>query len=569
MTSIYSIFAVSTISIGVLFFGVFLAHSGKLTYFVNYLIAMYFAYYLWLEGSGIFTRFEMSEITGTANYFADTQEDSLYFRYFVFYSTIILIIFFIGISDRFFRSKASLYEFPILILFLFLGGLFALSLHTFIDIFLGLEIVTLASYVLITLERQNRFSTYAGIQYFILGSLPSAILLIAFGLFYLQGGSVALQDLDILFNSIASVAEPVESNGIIRLFNNMEGLSVDIKSSTWYLFACDNNYLDINSIIESVNVENSLMIIGILFLFFNFFFKLTAAPFHVWAPSVYGKAPIASVAFLSIYSKIRIFFLIYKLINSFMYRFSFITFTSFILIGLLTLIIGIIGAFSEKRIKPFFVYSSIGHVGFILVSISLGTLDGTMATFNYLFIYILSSFVMWFILLIMNRNTIKLSQFSSLKNMNPRLAIFFAFLIFSRSGIPPFGGFFIKLDILAAVIDSSHFLITYFLFTCTVISFFYYLRLIKIMYFDIPESSGTSVNRISFSNTYEAEYHIQNVYRLWIIAIIMIILSFYIFIRQKPRFIINQELLSSLFLFLFFILNEPVAQLVRAYAWYA
>lgn len=80
--------------------------------------------------------------------------------------------------------------------------------------------------------------------------------------------------------------------------------------------------------------------------------------------------------------------------NSFMYRFSFITFTSFILIGLLTLIIGIIGAFSEKRIKPFFVYSSMGHVGFILVSISLGTLDGTVATFNYLFIYILSSFVM-------------------------------------------------------------------------------------------------------------------------------------------------------------------------------
>ena len=78
----------------------------------------------------------------------------------------------------------------------------------------------------------------------------------------------------------------------------------------------------------------------------------------------------------------------------FMYRFSFITFTSFILIGLLTLIIGIIGAFSEKRIKPFFVYSSMGHVGFILVSISLGTLDGTVATFNYLFIYILSSFVM-------------------------------------------------------------------------------------------------------------------------------------------------------------------------------
>jgi len=88
------------------------------------------------------------------------------------------------------------------------------------DIFLGLEIVTLASYVLITFERQNRFSTYAGIQYFILGSLPSAMLLIAFGLFYLQGGSVAIQDLDMLFNTISQVS-PLESNSISFLFNSM------------------------------------------------------------------------------------------------------------------------------------------------------------------------------------------------------------------------------------------------------------------------------------------------------------------------------------------------------------
>ena len=543
MTSIYSIFAVAIISIALLFVGVFLAHSGKLTYFVNYLIARYFAYYLWLENSGIFIRFE---IANTVNSFASIQEDSLYFRYFIFYSTLILIIFFIGISDRFFRSKTSLYEFPILILFLFFGGLFTLSLHTFIDIFLGLEIVTLASYVLITLERQNRFSTYAGIQYFILGSLPSARLLISFGLFYLQGGSVALQDLDILFNSIINISEPVGINEVMSLFISTETPITEIKASTWFISNNDVNFFNFNSALESVSVENSLIIIGICFLFFNFFFKLTAAPFHVWAPSVYGKAPIASVAFLSIYSKIMVFFLRYKLMNSFLHRFNFITFSSLIIIGLLTLIIGIIGAFSEKRIKPFFVYSSIGHVGFILVGISLGTLDGTIATFHYLLVYILSSFVIWFILLIINRNTIKLSQFSSLKNINPLLAIFFAFLIFSRSGIPPFAGFFIKFDVLAAVIDSSHFLVTYCLFICTIISFFYYLRLIKIIYFDTPENSGTNVKRISFSNTYETEYQIQNVYRLWVIATIIIILSFYIFMMQKPRFIINLELISAL-----------------------
>ena len=98
--------------------------------------------------------------------------------------------------------------------------------------------------------------------------------------------------------------------------------------------------------------------------------------------------------------------------------------------------------------------------------------------------------------------------------MHPLLAIFFAFLVFSISGIPPFAGFFIKLDILAAVMDSSHFFINYCLFICTVISFFYYLRLIKIIYFDTTEKIGADVNVISFSNTYETEYAISNSYRL-------------------------------------------------------
>jgi len=159
------------------------------------------------------------------------QNDSLYFRFFIFYSTLILIIFFIGITDRYFLSKIAIFEFPILILFLFFGGIFALSLHTFIDIFLGLEIVTLASYVLITFERQNRFSTYAGIQYFILGSLPSARLLISFGLFYLQSGSVALQDLDILFNVVTPLSILDETNDIVFIFNNITNDIATINSS--------------------------------------------------------------------------------------------------------------------------------------------------------------------------------------------------------------------------------------------------------------------------------------------------------------------------------------------------
>ena len=542
-----SIFSVAIISIGLLFFGVFLTHSGKLTYFINFLIVTYFAYYLWLENSGIFMR---QDLVNTIESLANIQDDSLYFRFFIFYSTLTLIIFFLGISDRFILSKRSIYEFPILILFLFLGGLFALSLHTFIDIFLGLEIVTLASYVLITFERQNRFSTYAGIQYFILGSLPSARLLISFGLFYLQSGSIALQDLDILFNTASLTSSLIQYDDTSFIFNIVSYNINEFTNTYWYLSNIEFNFFDsykFNNILESVNPENSLIIRSIFFLFFNFFFKLTAAPFHVWAPSVYGKAPIISVAFLSIYSKVRVFFLIYKLINGFLHIFSFITLSVFMVIGIITIVTGIIGAFSEKRIKPFFVYSSIGHVGFILMGLSLGTIEGAIATFHYLFVYILSSFVIWFILLIINRNTLKLNQFTKLKSRNPLLAIFFAFLVFSISGIPPFAGFFIKLDILAAVIDSSHFFINYFLFICTVISFFYYLRLIKIIYFDTPDSTGLNTDVINFSTVYGTESFIQNGYRFWLISISIIILGFYMFFMQKPRLILSLDVLSSLF----------------------
>jgi NADH-quinone oxidoreductase subunit N len=548
MTSIYSIFAVTIISIGLLFFGVFLTHSGKLTSFINFLIVMYFSYYLWLENSGVFMRLDRVD---TLDSLAIIQNDSLYFRFFIFYTTLILIIFFIGITDRFFMSKTSIYEFPVLILFLFFGGLFALSLHTFMDIFLGLEIVTLASYVLITFERQNRFSTYAGIQYFILGSLPSAMLLIAFGLFYLQSGSVALQDLDMLFNTITPGSSMIEANDAAFLFNNVvQNTSENIEPSSWYLFNTDVNFFSssqFNNILESINPENSMVIRGIFFLFFNFFFKLTAAPFHTWAPSVYGQAPLASVAFLSIYSKAMVFFLIYKLMNSFLHMFSFITFTIFMIVGGLSLLTGMRGAFSEKRIKPFFVYSSMGHVGFMLVGLALGTIEGATATFHYLLVYILSSFVMWFTLITMNRTTIKLNQFSKLKEMNPILALFFAFLIFSRSGIPPFAGFFIKLDILAAIMESSHFFVVYFLFFCTVASFFYYLRLIKIRYFDTPDKAISLDNAISFSGIYSSEASVHNVYRFWIISVIRLILATYRFIMQKPMLMIGMEILSSLF----------------------
>lgn len=555
LSTTFPFIAIAIVATTFLLISVFYAHTGTFTHFLHRLGFVYLVYYLWLESSGIVLRNEFVSI----NVYSEAnleliQEDSLFFRLFFIYSTFTLAIFFFGVADRFFLSKVGRLEFPILLLFLHFGGLFALRLHTFRDMLISLERITLASYVFVTFERQNRFSTYAGVQYFILGSFPSARLLLSFALFYLQSGSRAFQDRDLFFNTMYDVTSIHANMDAFKLNYLKINTSVaDFYKWDYVNFCLTSTFLDffprnkIESISSSLNPVNSRSIMALRFLFFNFFFKITAAPFHVWAPSVYGKAPIASVTFLSIYSKLLIFFILFKLRNNFLHVFSTITITIFLCVGVLSIFVGIIGAFAEKQIKSFFVYSSRGHVGFRLIGFGLNTLEGISATFSYLVVYVLTSFVRWFLLLTRGRQNNHLSHFASLKYSNPILAIIFAFIVFSRSGIPPLGGFFVKLDILSAVLDNSHFFTNYVLFIFTVISFFYYLRVIKIMFFDNQEFIR-SAYPISFSIVYPAEYP-RNAGRIWIISIITIFLAFYLVLVQKPLNAIQFDILSNLYLY--------------------
>lgn len=558
VTTTFSIFSVAIIATTLLFLGVFIPHSGEFTRFLHRLGFLYLIYYIWLESSGIVLRFDPVRAQGTRPFtealLEIRQEDSLFFRLFTIYANITVAVFFFGIAERFFLSKRGRLEFPILVFFLHFGGLFAIRLHTFRDLFLALERVTLASYVFVTFERQNRFSTYAGVQYFILGSLPSARLLLAFGFFYLQGGSVAFQDLDLIFNTVYTTAGLTSLNisqsaSAVYYYLAENSGSVEVESfsaNNWSFFSFDFfDNVKIDSILNAVNPINSLSLRALFFLFFNLLFKLTAAPFHVWAPSVYGKAPIASVTFLSIYSKARVLFLLFKLLTSFLHVFSFFTLAFFLVSGVLSIFVGRVGAFSEKRVKRFFVYSSRGHVGFRLIGLGLATLEGSSARFHYLAVYIVSSFVRWFLLLTRGRSKSHLSHFAELKNANPFLALLFAFLVFSRSGIPPLGGFFIKLDILAALLDTSHFFTNYILFFFTVASFFYYLRLIKIIFFDAQDTLRIT-NAISFSSVYATEYP-QHTGRLWLRVSFVSILGVYIFIIQKPLLALQYEVLACLY----------------------
>lgn len=541
--------------------GLFIPHTGAFTAFLHRLGGAYFLFSMWTRGHGSFLR--SSSIFEFVS-FDLLIEDSVYFRLFFLYSTFFIGVFFIGRSTRFLLSKRTPREFPLLVLFMHLGGLFLLRFSTFIDLLLALEIVTLASYVLVSFERQNRFSTYAGIQYFLVGSVPSARLLLGFSFFYLQGGSLVLQDLDLLFsayvNNFSFIVDGNAYNTLADSFfssNTAHSEDYSIINITSQFDMANQPFFNLRDrdqvlSISASNAATTLSFRGFFLLCFNLLFKLTAAPFHFWAPSVYGKAPIASITFLSIYSKIRVFFFLYLLLTGFLHFASTLLLPFFIFCGLLSLLIGRIGAFTEKLIKRFFVFSSRGHVGFRLAGFALSSYEGFTSVFHYLPVYRLSSVLRWFILLSRGREKVFLIQFSDLKLESPILAIFFAFLLFSRSGIPPFAGFFVKLDILSALFDSSQFLVNYIFFFFTVASFFYYLRVIKIIYFDAAISQKNSISTghsLSFSTIKStiAQEVPKSETQYWIRSSIFLFLSLYILIIQKPFFLLQNDRLLSHF----------------------
>ena len=472
------------------------------------------------------------------------QEDNLFSKLFFVYALFIVSIFLYGIADRFFVANSYEIEFSLLVFFIHLGGLFLFSVSNVIEFVLAIEIVTLATYALTAFDRKNRFSAEAGVQYFILGSLPSGLLVLGTALLYKSWGTLGFADLDLLLTdataplTLFTEAQPdeiwipmgtlsyVDGEVYIHLYEQEEFL--EFQPWNDFIEPFDN----FDAILASATPYAYATLAAIFLIFFNFLFKLTAAPFHFWAPSIYGKAPLASVTFLSIFSKGMIFFALTKFLFTLFHAYFYILLPFLIFVSVLSVLFGMIGAFAEKGIKRFFVYSSMGHVGFMLLGLSLSTREGLSATFHYLPVYIITSFIMWFILLDLGEEKNELIHFSVLKNSNSLLALIFSLIIFSMSGIPPLGGFFVKLDILAAVLESSRFYTNFLLLFFTVASFFYYLRVVKIIFFDNNNDFET--------NKYRSED------RLWMISVLFIILLFYLFLVEKPLLEIQMQALASI-----------------------
>lgn len=326
--------------------------------------------------------------------------------------------------------------------------------------------------------------------------------------------------------------------------NNWISLRVGLIDCNWENFAIffDNEFL-----IENLNKHFMLfwnnyfyyqdfflvIYLVILFLSINLFFKLTAAPFHFWAPSIYGGAPISTLTFLSVFSKLTIIFFSMYLFLYTLEGFYKVWQPLMLSVAFLSVFFSILGAFSEKIFKRFFVYSSVGHTGFMLLGISALNLDGMQGTVDYLFIYIISSLIIWFIILHLTKKTSGIVNLKGLSFNQPTLSLIFSFTIFSLSGIPPLGGFFVKYEIFYSILNSSLFLLGYLLLLLTVISFFYYLRLIKIIFF---ENNAVFVKNKNIGDV-----------KLRILSFCFFILPFFMLFAENPLlFILKDILIKSL-----------------------
>ncbi len=325
-------------------------------------------------------------------------------------------------------------EYSILILCSILGMMVMISSNDLIVFYMGLELQSLPLYVLASFNRDNLKSSEAGLKYFVLSALSSGLLLYGCSLIYGFSGSTN-------FNIIAE-----------SLSNNEYGLTF-----------------------------------GLVFILVGLAFKISAVPFHMWAPDVYEGSPTTVTLFFAIVPKVAaltvfIRFLYVPFLNMIDQWQSIVIFLS-----IASIIFGAIAAIGQNNLKRLIAYSSISHIGFALAGLCVGTNDGIQSSIIYILIYLVMNLGFFCCILMLKRNNQyfeNITDLSGLSKNHPLISLSLLIILFSLAGIPPLAGFFAKFYIFKSVIDQSMYFLAIIGLLSTVIAAFYYLRIIKIIYFD-------------------------------------------------------------------------------------
>ncbi|RTL74312.1 MAG: NADH-quinone oxidoreductase subunit NuoN, partial [Bradyrhizobiaceae bacterium] len=338
------------------------------------------------------------------------------------------------ISRGFLTNQARIFEYSILVLLSSVGMMVLISATDLITLYLGYELMSLALYVVAASHRDNLKSTEAGLKYFVLGALSSGMMLYGASLIYGFTGTV----------EFAGIAAAAKTGSIGVIF-------------------------------------------GIVFLLVGLCFKISIVPFHMWTPDVYEGAPTPVTAFFASAPKVAALAVLVRVLLTAFPNVThdwqqIVTFVS-----IASMALGSFAAIGQKNIKRLMAYSSIGHMGFALVGLAAGTAQGAQGVLIYLAIYVAMTFGSFSFILCLKRNGQpfeQISDFAGLSRTNPYLAFMFAMLLFSLAGIPPLAGFFAKFYVFLAAIQAGLYPLAVIGVLTSVVGAFYYLAIIKTMYFD-------------------------------------------------------------------------------------
>ena len=331
-------------------------------------------------------------------------------------------------------NKLDKFEYPIIILLSILGMFFMVSSNDLILFYLGLELQSLSLYILASIDRDNLRSTESGIKYFVLSALSSGLLLYGCSLLYGFTGSTN-------FELIAS----------------------------------------------QLNKENTGAVFAMVFILVGLAFKVSAVPFHMWTPDVYEGAPTSITSYFAVVPKVAGLALLIK--------FMFIPFSKILLewqtiiifISIASMILGAVAAMVQKNFKRLLAYSSIGHIGYALAGVATGAVSGYQSTIVYISIYVIMNIGAFSCLYLLKKDgqyKENISDLSGISKKNPLLAISLLIILFSLAGVPPLGGFFAKFYVFVSVLEKEMYALAIIGLLTTVMSAFYYLKIIKTIYFD-------------------------------------------------------------------------------------
>ena len=423
-------------------------------------------------------------------------------------------------------EEFKIIEYPLIILFIIIGAILLISSSDLVSIFLSIELQSYGLYLLSTLYRNSELATTSGLTYFLLGGLSSCFILLGTSLLYANSGTTSLENLYV----ITSISDIVQ--------NNINNTICSYKSY----------YINISLLIMSI----------------GFLFKISAAPFHFWSPEVYDGIPTIVTTFVAIIAKISIFIFFIELIHytsnlNSIYEF---TWTNIFLISsLLSLIIGTIVGLTQFRIKRLYAYSTISHVGFILLALSIDNVESIQAFIFYIIQYSISNLNAFIILIsigyslfyhiysdielykIKDKNNSPIQLISQIKGyfyINPLLAISLALTIFSFIGIPPLIGFFAKQMVLSAALENGYIFLTLIAILTSVIGAVYYLGIIKQVFFDESNYKFNIISTEYTSNKNNIDSIIKDndIFRLsssltFTISILTLVITLFMFMPQE------------------------------------